>query len=469
MPRSPARFPTHGAELTALLAACHREPDDDTPRLVLADWLQERDDPRGELVRLQVRLAAMPAGDPEHDALFDQHQKWWKKYGSLWKKEAGDCLWDPGPHDRGLPTLGSYDREAGWIDSNHLQETPLFRLPAVVAAGWPSLAWVCPAGLIEESEWDEAGDYDDYDDDEHVPARYDPEADDWDDSPPVVDPFETFRQAPWKGSPTPVGVRFPAGMAVTAEHIDQAAKVPNVRGLSLLEALAGPELLPRIARIKSLEHLDLDHMRLGDDGVRALAPLKKLRTLVARGATFGAAGAAVFANNFRELRELRVGTRRLTSTGYKLIAQLPKLEVLELAKADDAAVRHLAPLSRLRRLYLDETDVTGRGVEKFPLLTHLGVSRTPFGDAGMAAVAALLRLRSLNVTGTGITGAGLAHLRGLRWLEELYVVETGLRDRDLVHLDPLKRLRTIAIWDTDVTKKGVAALRKKFKSATIHA
>ena len=44
------RFPTHGPDLQALLAACHAEPDDDTPRLVLADWLEEHDDPRGELV-----------------------------------------------------------------------------------------------------------------------------------------------------------------------------------------------------------------------------------------------------------------------------------------------------------------------------------------------------------------------------------------------------------------------------------
>jgi uncharacterized protein (TIGR02996 family) len=42
-----------------LLAAVRAEPDDDTPRLVLADWLEERGDPRGEFVRLQVRIAAL--------------------------------------------------------------------------------------------------------------------------------------------------------------------------------------------------------------------------------------------------------------------------------------------------------------------------------------------------------------------------------------------------------------------------
>ena len=42
-------------ELLALLAAIKSEPDDDTPKLALADWLQEQDYPadraRGEFLR----------------------------------------------------------------------------------------------------------------------------------------------------------------------------------------------------------------------------------------------------------------------------------------------------------------------------------------------------------------------------------------------------------------------------------
>src|SRR5262245_19136870 len=39
-----------------LLAAIAADPDDDTPRLVLADYLDERDDPLGEFIRLQMAL-----------------------------------------------------------------------------------------------------------------------------------------------------------------------------------------------------------------------------------------------------------------------------------------------------------------------------------------------------------------------------------------------------------------------------
>ena len=45
---------------SALLEEICRDPDDDTARLILADWLEERGDPRGEFIRLQCR---QPAGE----------------------------------------------------------------------------------------------------------------------------------------------------------------------------------------------------------------------------------------------------------------------------------------------------------------------------------------------------------------------------------------------------------------------
>src|SRR5262245_57924927 len=44
-------------EVLAFLQAIKENPDDDAPRLVLADWLEERGDLRGEFVRLQCQRA----------------------------------------------------------------------------------------------------------------------------------------------------------------------------------------------------------------------------------------------------------------------------------------------------------------------------------------------------------------------------------------------------------------------------
>jgi uncharacterized protein (TIGR02996 family) len=56
---APVAAPARPSALDELLAAIRAEPEDDTPRLVLADWLEERGDPRGEFVRLQVRIAEL--------------------------------------------------------------------------------------------------------------------------------------------------------------------------------------------------------------------------------------------------------------------------------------------------------------------------------------------------------------------------------------------------------------------------
>jgi uncharacterized protein (TIGR02996 family) len=44
----------------AFLAAIHAAPEDGNLRLVYADWLEERGDPRGEYLRLEYQLSHMP-------------------------------------------------------------------------------------------------------------------------------------------------------------------------------------------------------------------------------------------------------------------------------------------------------------------------------------------------------------------------------------------------------------------------
>jgi uncharacterized protein (TIGR02996 family) len=54
-------------DLTALLRAVCEFPDDDTPRLVLADWLDEHDEhERAEFIRLQCELARTPTQEADY-------------------------------------------------------------------------------------------------------------------------------------------------------------------------------------------------------------------------------------------------------------------------------------------------------------------------------------------------------------------------------------------------------------------
>jgi uncharacterized protein (TIGR02996 family) len=50
----------------ALIAAILANPDEDTPRLALADWLQENGEPeRAEFIRVQVELARLRAAEED--------------------------------------------------------------------------------------------------------------------------------------------------------------------------------------------------------------------------------------------------------------------------------------------------------------------------------------------------------------------------------------------------------------------
>src|SRR3569623_1802460 len=58
-----AAFPTSSVERN-LIEAIRRRPDSDLPRMMYADWLEERSDPRGELIRVQCLLSRMPPVAP---------------------------------------------------------------------------------------------------------------------------------------------------------------------------------------------------------------------------------------------------------------------------------------------------------------------------------------------------------------------------------------------------------------------
>src|SRR5262245_33896443 len=71
----------------AFLQAITEAPDDDVPRLVFADWLQDEGDAdRAEFIRVQCALARIEADDPERprlcrreDELLAAHREEWLK------------------------------------------------------------------------------------------------------------------------------------------------------------------------------------------------------------------------------------------------------------------------------------------------------------------------------------------------------------------------------------------------------
>jgi uncharacterized protein (TIGR02996 family) len=80
-PRKPD--PKQRAELMAGVLAA---PDDDGPRLVLADWLMEHGDPRGEFIAVQCAAAQIPYGEQREKAadLEERSLDLRKRYAATW-------------------------------------------------------------------------------------------------------------------------------------------------------------------------------------------------------------------------------------------------------------------------------------------------------------------------------------------------------------------------------------------------
>jgi len=74
------------SEREALHRAICENPDEDTPRLVFADWLDEHDEPeRAEFIRLQIEIAQLPEGKKKQKRqvrekeLLDAHKEVWSE------------------------------------------------------------------------------------------------------------------------------------------------------------------------------------------------------------------------------------------------------------------------------------------------------------------------------------------------------------------------------------------------------
>jgi uncharacterized protein (TIGR02996 family) len=71
-------------EELAFLTAIHDKPNDEATRLVYADWLEERGDPRGEFIRIECELATLPPEDQRRAQLTARAKELAKGFELSW-------------------------------------------------------------------------------------------------------------------------------------------------------------------------------------------------------------------------------------------------------------------------------------------------------------------------------------------------------------------------------------------------
>ena len=71
-------------EEEAFIQAIADKPADDTPRLIFADWLEERGDPRAEFIRVQCALGQLSSEDSQRAELIGRQRELRRQHEPAW-------------------------------------------------------------------------------------------------------------------------------------------------------------------------------------------------------------------------------------------------------------------------------------------------------------------------------------------------------------------------------------------------
>ena len=382
-------------EAEAFLQRIRAYPDEDTPRLIFADWLDEEGDPRGQFIRVQLALAALPVDDPDRARLVVAERDLLAAHRDEWEAPF-----------RGLATGCEFVR--GFVETVKVEAKQFLRSAHEIFAASP----VRHVHLLDVSD--------------SLPAAL---------------------QCPYLG-------RL-AALTVHAQHTGE----PLARAVARSEYLAGlkrlaltrnrladdaAEQLARAPHLGNLEELDLSENEIGESGARALAAspyLVSLRRLELRANRLGPAGAEALAGSERLAALHHLGLSR-NDVG------LPRL--LTLGRAHD--------LLRVPALDLSNNGLTPSGLQAIltrppgePAAVRLGdldLSHNPgLGDAGAALLAKcphLAPLKALRLAECNIGEEGVRALANAPHLTR--VTELDLEGNMRIDDDALRPFLDTRFW-----------------------
>src|SRR5262245_29221041 len=98
-----ADFQVETAEELAFIEPIWQHPLDDGPRLAYADWLDERGDPRGELIRLQCQWPSWYQSGPRGLVRRERMEALIRDHGRRWVDPEGLPWGVRISYERGMP------------------------------------------------------------------------------------------------------------------------------------------------------------------------------------------------------------------------------------------------------------------------------------------------------------------------------------------------------------------------------
>jgi uncharacterized protein (TIGR02996 family) len=472
-------------EVLAFLREIKDDPDNDAPRLVLADWLEEQGDPRSEFVRLQVERARLAEEDPRRKCLaarerqlLDEHAAAWL---GRWHKAAYRWQFDHGllhlelaasrMARAGRATLD--DAATAWVDSLGVSGLPaevvakLFPVhaldlssagddSALTAASVPALAGLRRLRMTNVSQ------------PLHPPLSLAPLAE-----LARLETLELVRAGnPYRldvaslpALPRLRRLRFINCDPRTFEFLDVVASL-RLPGLTTLDfdhassmSIGFPLAFPELPHLGGLTTLGLTGLELRPSTLREVltSPGFPLLTALNFGENdVGPAGVAELRGVAPAvpLRRLHLGSNRLGEEGAAALAACPLL-------------------ARLSALFLNHNQIGPRGARALAASPHrlnlatLDLSTNNLGDEGVKALSAsegFPRLTILLLGSAGIGPRGAAALRGpahLPALTGLDLNRNAVGDEGAAALARsllLAQLTTLDLSYNDISDEGALAL-----------
>ncbi len=230
-----------------------QNPDDDAPRLIYADWLDDRGDPRGEFIRVQCELAKIPSREvAKRHPLESREQLLLKHFQAEWTQSLAKFSARNLQFHRGfLKSAELFFKRPRHADSCQLSE----QWKQVIAQE----PGVSEMGLLVSWAWNEIAHL------EHAPQ------------------LKSLRIA---------------NQGLSRREVSVLMRWPVMRGLAKLNLShnnlrSGVECVVRTPSLQSLTHLDLSFNAIGNRGAKALVSshfLNGIEKLNLRGNSFGVEG-----------------------------------------------------------------------------------------------------------------------------------------------------------------------------------
>jgi len=357
-------------------------PDEDEPRLILADWLEVHGDPRGEFIRLQCALGRLSDVDDRWSALHEREQRLLLDFRSRWDAPLRDLAdgWD---YQRGFAeTIRSNTRLFLMRAGSLFRTTPVRHLELHDISGFlPAIArtheLVRLRGLTIFASHNSAI--------PHALANS-----------PFLGQLESLRLG--RNNIDDHG----------AEALSKSSRLGQLREIELADNHLGPTAAKALAAsttLRHLERLDLRANAIGPTGAVALLGLTSHKRLTCLRLARNSIGSAIISQvaahpGLQCLQELDLSHNDLGDTGAIALADSPhvcSLSNLGLAGNDIGppglnALLHSRSLWQLRRLNLASNRINDAAIaaltshNAFPHLTELDLRDNPFRGLGIRSL-----------------------------------------------------------------------------------